>query len=226
MSRALYIACVLLLGCLSDEQQRATEEATEQPAANKVQIDTIVLEPQVEEEEAVNIFDLHDKYIPIIDSIVHLGRLHDSLKLWQHTSVYSMPGLAQSTEGDELQYSKRDSFIRYFYRLAGENGRSEEEFYLFNDSLHLHSFVEYSYERPIYWDSAMAAENNDSIVFGELPHDILIEDSYFVRGELVYQVSNVESITTVDYMLKAEKQIMDRLRKIQSYLASDTAVAD
>jgi hypothetical protein len=72
----------------------------------------------------------------------------------------------RSTEGGEAEACIDASGIHYLrVTWYGETNHSEIEYFLRNDTLLFaldHRFV---YNRPIYWDSARAKANNDTVVF-------------------------------------------------------------
>jgi hypothetical protein len=223
MRPQLLILTFLVLAACTKAPQReknvVAEEVVEAP-----RVDTIVIsEKEDKEDNFESIYDVHERFLPLVDSIIALHRLYDSLNLWTLKDTFNTTHLDLSTEGSELRVYKNDSMMRYEFYMLGEMGRLEDFYYFNKDSIVLFVNTQIQYNRPIYWDSAMMIENKDTQVFGSEPFESFTEDSYLKHHKIIYQVSeDFGAPNATEYVLEVEKNIFKTLDMLNEIVNSDT----
>jgi hypothetical protein len=126
----------------------------------------------------------------------------------------------------DLWETTEGGIARYYYsgkklekittRHFGENFQVLTEYYLQNGRLSFVYEKTYNYNRPMYQDSVLMKEINDTVVF-EFDKSKIIEDrSYFEKRKLIHQINSEDcgSPFSDDYLLEEEKQIKAEFEKL------------
>jgi hypothetical protein len=111
----------------------------------------------------------------------------EAIQNW--TSVSTVNTEDESTEGGYTRYYYLDRVLEKVVNVQfGESGRQLTEYYLLNGKLSFVLEKNYTYNRPVYWDSVTARQNNDKEVFDIDKSEIEEAKSYFQDGEIMVQV--------------------------------------
>ncbi len=117
----------------------------------------------------------------------HAKRIN-KIKEW--TSIEER-NLEQSTEGGTATYYfQKDTLLKIAVVHFGETGKAIQEFYTKNGQLTFVFEENYTYNRPITWDSTAMKENNDTEVFDMDKSEIMEDASYFDSGILIQHTNN------------------------------------
>ena len=121
--------------------------------------------------------------------------------------------------GIATYYIKNNQLQKIHVRNFGETFQSVQEFYLESGSVFFVFELEYKYNRPMYYDSAMMIENNDSEVWNFDESEIIETRHYFNNGNLVRQISNQDCGAPNSQELRNEEN--NRLKKLFSLLKGE-----
>ena len=196
--------------------------------SNTVVIDTILTGNDFEDvkvarrNQVEDIYAKHDRYLPLIDSIIVLFNLLEDEHSWINIDKVDNIEELHSTEGNELTRYQNDIYTRYNLTIYGEMGRTEEVFYLEDNRMILLSTKDIRYNAPIYTILADSVQTDSEEVFDETKSEILIEDSYFENGKIIYQASqDCGAPNAQEYVKSVEKDVAKKLNLFTKYIAKD-----
>lgn len=220
--RFLYIFSFLLItGCQSNSAIEKTVEPvdslstlkTNESPTEKKKIDTsakLDLKELIKvEDEIVNDY-LTEELKPIRENFKRIN----SISNW--TSI-DKKELWETTEGSEAHfYYKTGTLEKIITRDFGEMFQKLTEFYLLDNKLSFVFEKSFQYNRPIYYDSTMMKENNDTEVFDFEKSEIFEDRSYFINGKLIYQANNQDcgSPMADDYLAEERIRIIDYYKSL------------
>ncbi len=211
----------MIAGCQSNSRKEKidkpvssllTQKTSDTPSGT-LQIDTAaklnLKESINKEDEIVNDY-LNKELKPIRENFKRIN----SISNW---TLIDKKELWETTEGGEAHYFyTNDKLEKIITRHFGEMFQKLTEYYLLNNELSFVFEKSFKYNRPIYYDSTMMKENNDSEVFDIKKSEITENRSYFINGKLIHQANNQDcgSPTADDYF--ADEQI--RLKNMYNEL--------
>ena len=146
----------------------------------------------------------------IQDNVRHILLSED----YHQAPVVEFNGCAEG--GEAKVFSSQQYVERVVATCYGETGKSTAEYFFQRGKISFVSEKETLYNRPIYYDSAMAASNNELEFFDEARSTVTETRSYFHNGKLFRQeiVENGKEIV-VGFIPPAEqKRILADLEKI------------
>ncbi len=155
----------------------------------------------------------HGLYRPKIDRIKDQCHLIDSTTTW--TSIDTVNNLLEfeSTGGNAVVKSVKDSMVRYTLTVYGEMGTYQFNYYVLNDGLVLLYTKESQYQYP-EGHTFIDSKNNTEIAYDL---EVYEEDSYFVGDEIIYQFSyDCGAPNSIDYQKKVEKQALKDLKVLRN----------
>ena len=162
-----------------------------------------------EEDIPVNDY-LTDKLQPIRENFKKIN----SITSW--TSI-NKKALWETTEGGAAEYYYLYGQLeKIVARHFGETFQQLTEYYLLNEQLSFVFEKSYKYNRPIYYDTTMMRENNDTEVFC-FDLSVVIEDrSYFENGKLIHKLESIDCGTPFadEYLLEEQKRIKTNFEKL------------
>jgi hypothetical protein len=125
--------------------------------------------------------------------------------------------LWETTEGGVAEYYYLHGQLeKIVARHFGETFQQLTEYYLLNGQLSFVFEKSYKYNRPIYYDTTMMRENNDTEFFG-FDLSVIIEDrSYFENGELIHKLESQDCGAPFadEYLLEEQKRIKTNFKKL------------
>jgi hypothetical protein len=204
----LYILTLLLqIALVSNLHAQSTS-----PKKNSRQ-DTSLLKETSNKEDAIENEYLLNKLKPIR---ANFKRINSTTK-WTKKAEKD---LWISTEGgDAIYYYSGNKIEKVTARVFGEMGQSLTEYYLMNGQLSFVFEKEYHYNRPFYYDSTQARENNDT-AYDDKETKMIETRSYFDKGKLIHQINNQDcgSPFSDAYLSKEQKRIKEEFEEIMKAL--------
>ncbi|MBS1915199.1 MAG: hypothetical protein JST87_02920 [Bacteroidetes bacterium] len=175
--------------------------------------DTSLLKETYHKEDAIDNEYLLNKLNPIR---ANFKRINSTVKWTKKIKK----DLWISTEGgDAVYYYSGNKIEKITARVFGEMGQSLTEYYLLNGQLSFVFEKEYHYNRPFYYDSALAKENNDT-AYDDKETEIIETRSYFENGKLIHQLNNQDcgSPFSDAYLKEEQKRIKEEYKEILNAL--------
>ena len=186
----------------------------------KKQIDSLVKyelkESKSVEDEIVNDY-LTEELKPIRENFKRINRISE----W--TSMDEKELLETAEGGEARFYYTSDTLEKIITRQFGEMSQKVTEYYLLDQELSFVFEKSFQYNRPMYYDSTMMKENNDTEVLDIDKSEIVEERSYFVNGKLVHQVNNqdVGAPMADDYLAEEQIRIIDQYKRLIQIVNQD-----
>ncbi|MCH6199770.1 hypothetical protein MMU07_09270 [Aquiflexum sp. LQ15W] len=178
---------------------------------------TIQLRETVNEEDLdVNEY-LTERLKPIRENFKRIN----SIKDW--TSIDTQE-LWDSTEGGEAKYYYQSGQLeKIITRHFGETFQQLTEYYLMNGQLSFVFEKSYRYNRPIYYDTIVMKENNDTEAFGFDISEIIEDRSYFENSKLLHKIEdgNNGASYAADYLIEEEKRMIGDFNYLIKHILSD-----
>ncbi len=165
--------------------------------------------------ESYNVIDpvvneyLKDELAPIRANFKRINSI--DIKDW---SLVLEKELNETSEGGEARFYYWNSKLeKIVVRRYAETGQSLSEFYLLNGEL---SFVlerTCNYNRPIYYDSTMMKENDDTEAFDPQKAETLEDRSYFSKGKMIHAIASGDcgAPFNQEYLDMEEKRLKSQL---------------
>jgi hypothetical protein len=125
--------------------------------------------------------------------------------------------LRETTEGGEgVYYYLNKRLEKIVIREYGEMFQQLTEYYLIDNHLSFVFEKSYKYNRPIYYDTKMMKENNDTEAFDFEKSEIIEDRSYFENGKLIHQLNNQDcgSQFADDYLLEEQQRILANFEQL------------
>lgn len=203
---------LITVSCGMNNKKNAPNENVDQI----VKIDTL-LKDTVELTESFNEEDtpvneyLTDRLKPIR---VNFKRIN-SIENWTSTNKID---LWETNEGGEATFYYLNGHLeKITTKHFGEMFQKLTEYYLLNGQLSFVFEKSYKYNRPVYYDSTMMKENNDTEIFDLEKSEIIEERSYFEKGKLIHQLNNQDcgSPFADDYLLEEQIRILENFEKFK-----------
>lgn len=193
-----------------------TTATTDTATQKSVKTDTVEPKESVNEEDLpVNEY-LIDRLKPIRANFKRIN----SITKW--TAVDTV--LLESSEGGIAKfYYQLGQLEKIVARQYGETFQSLTEYYLLNGQLSFVFEKQLRYNRPIYYDTTVMKENNDTAAFDPDKSGIIEIRSYFESGKLIHQLNNQDrdSPLTDDYLLGEQKRIQTDFENLVSQARRD-----
>lgn len=126
-----------------------------------------------------------------------------------------------STENGVAKYfTFRDTLLKVIVIHFGETGKHIQEFYTENGRLSFVNEQQLQYNRPIYWDSTVMKEVNDTELFDGSNSEIIENQSYFENEVLIRQISNQDcgSPFAEEYLKDEEVRLKAEFDKLKEKL--------
>ncbi|GAA5044557.1 hypothetical protein GCM10011506_48130 [Marivirga lumbricoides] len=180
------------------EQQQAEEEEEEEEKAYLIE-DTTTQNALIE------------KLKPINENVNRINEITE----W--TSVDERD-LEQSTEGGTATYYfQKDTLLKIAVVNFGETGKAIQEFYTKDGQLSFVLETDYTYNRPITWDSTAMKENNDTQVFDMDQSEIMENASYFDNGILIQYTNSQDcgAPFAADYLKNIEADLKSEFESLK-----------
>lgn len=164
--------------------------------------------------ETHHIDALEEKLRPIKENINRINEISE----W--TSIDEID-LEQSTEGGTATYYfKQDTLLKIVALHFGETGKAIQEFYVEDGQLSFVLETDYTYNRPIKWDSTAMKENNDTEVFDMDQSEIMEDASYFNNGVLIQHTNSQDrgAPFAADYLKHIEADLKSEFERLKELL--------
>ncbi len=129
--------------------------------------------------------------------------------------------LEQSTEGGTATYYfQQDTLLKIDVVHFGETGKAIQEFYTKDGQLSYVLETDYTYNRPITWDSTAMKENNNTEVFDMDQSEIMEEASYFDNGSLIQHTNSQDcgAPFATDYLKQIEADLKNEFESLKELI--------
>jgi len=213
MKQTIYILTFFLL--TSCEQQKNEQTITTvfdtiTSKFNAVKTDTIKLREAFNEEDLPENEYLTNRLTPIRANFKRIN----SITNW--TSIDTKK-ISESTEGGEAKfYYQNGQLEKIVTRHYGETFQLLTEYYLLKGQLSFVFEKRNKYNRPLYYDTTVMKEKNDTEAFDIDKSEIIEVRSYFDNAKLFHQMTNqdCDSPFADDYLLEEQKRIKSDFHKL------------
>ncbi|MBN8785852.1 MAG: hypothetical protein J0I84_02050 [Terrimonas sp.] len=124
-------------------------------------------------------------------------------------------------EGGEAKFYYKDGKLeKIVVRQLGETFQQLAEYYLQDNKLSFVFEKTYRYNRPIFYDSTVMKENNDTEAFDFKKSTITEDRSYFINNKLIHQVNNEDcgAPFAADYLRDEQKRIETEFEELTRLL--------
>lgn len=122
-----------------------------------------------------------------------------------------------STEGGGADFYYRNGRVEKIVKyLMGETFRLSAEYYVLNRQLSFVFEKTTRYNRPMYWDSTVMKENDDTELFDITKSEITEDSSFFENGRLIHRISNQDGSFEKKYLLEEEARIKTDFEELLS----------
>jgi predicted nuclease with TOPRIM domain len=187
----------MITGCQTNSKKEKINKSvysqssrkTHETPTEKLQMDTAAtlnLKESINKEDEIVNDHLNEELKTIRENFKRIN----SISNW---TVIDKKELRETTEGIEAQYFyTNDKLEKIITHHFGEMFQKLTEYYLLNKELSFVFEKSFKYNRPIYYDSTMMKENNDSEVFDIEKSEITENRSYFINGKLIHQTNNLD----------------------------------
>lgn len=205
MTKKTIVYIIIFIGALS---QACVQK---EPPINEQEV-FVLSESSNEDDVAVNSY-LQASLQPVRDNYKRIN----SKTNWDSVK---QKDLHQSTEGGTVSYYySNDQIEKIIVRQYGENNQWLNEYYIVNRELTFVLEKNYSYNRPIYWDSVEMKKNDDSQAFEQGKTEVIEDKSYFKNGKLIYQLNSEDcgAPNAHEYLVKEQGRILSSFEYLLDY---------
>ena len=175
----------------------------------------IFSKPTINEYTVEDFLFLHSRFKVRLKPIYENKKRIDLITDWTNIIIKE---LWETTEGGEVEfYFENERLEKIITQHFGALGKRITTYYLLNEQLSFASERLYIYNRPMYYDTAMMIENNDTEAFDFDKSEIFNSMTCFENGKFITGL-RIPVMPSIDgYSFQNEKQLrieFDRLLQI------------